>query len=102
MWLGVFGIRIKRVYVTYLTLNYLFGMQLMSQLFVPMLAREGARGEEAIFWFTDEQHMMEHIGNELMTNMQRFSSQVKAFDTTIFRATKHIMNKHGMYVSRSM
>lgn len=74
MWLGVWYM--DKV-MTYLTLKYLIGLQLMSQLFVPMLAREGARGEEAIFWFTDEQHMMEHIGNELMTNMQRFSSQVK-------------------------
>lgn len=61
-------------------------LQLMSQLFVPMLAREGARGEDAIFWFTEEQHMMEHIGNELLTNMQRFSSQVKLL-TLAFRET---------------
>ena len=47
----------------------------MLQLFVPMLAREGSRGKPR-FWHTEEQHMMEHIGNELLTNMQRFGSQV--------------------------
>jgi len=48
----------------------------MLQLFVPLLAREqGMRGESR-FWVTEEQHMMEHIGHELLTNMQRFTAQV--------------------------
>lgn len=50
----------------------------MAQLFVPMLAREATQ-EESLFWNTKEPSMMEHIGYELLTNMQRFTSQVKFY-----------------------
>jgi hypothetical protein len=39
-----------------------------------MLAQEASQ-EESLFWDT-KIDMMEHIGNELLTNMQRFTSQV--------------------------
>ena len=47
----------------------------MAQLFIPMLEREATR-EKSLFWDTQKRGMMEHIGNELLTNMQRFTSQV--------------------------
>jgi len=47
----------------------------MTQLFVPMLAREATQ-DKSQFWHTQQNNMMEHIGNELLTNMKRFTSQV--------------------------
>ncbi|OAE19678.1 hypothetical protein AXG93_1847s1410 [Marchantia polymorpha subsp. ruderalis] len=49
--------------------------QLLFHLFMPILAREGVYAGSK-FWHTEETHMMEHVGNELLSNMQRFLSQV--------------------------
>ncbi|KAL2608322.1 hypothetical protein R1flu_026895 [Riccia fluitans] len=49
--------------------------QLLFHLFMPILAREGIYGGSK-FWRTEETHMMEYVGNELLSNMQRFLSQV--------------------------
>ncbi|KAG6552243.1 hypothetical protein Mapa_006092 [Marchantia paleacea] len=48
--------------------------QLLFHLFMPILAREGVYAGSK-FWHTEETHMMEHVGNELLSNMQRFLSQ---------------------------
>jgi hypothetical protein len=55
--------------------------QLLFHLFLPILAREGAHTVSK-FWYTEETHMMEQVGNELLSNMQRFLSQVSGVGDT--------------------
>lgn len=54
----------------------------MAQLFIPMLVREATQ-EESLFWKTEEANLMDHIGHELLTNMQRFTSQVSFYLNSI-------------------
>ncbi|KAJ7570946.1 hypothetical protein O6H91_01G141400 [Diphasiastrum complanatum] len=49
--------------------------QLLFQLFIPALARDGAPGE-ASFWASEDANIMEHTGSELLSSMRRFSLQV--------------------------
>ncbi|EFJ08822.1 hypothetical protein SELMODRAFT_131043 [Selaginella moellendorffii] len=52
--------------------SLLWPLQLLNQVFIPVLSKEAGRGETH-FWATE---VAEHSGSELLSNMQRFQTQV--------------------------